>query len=120
MTKDEKAAYWRRRVDGFLTSGLSVKNYCAQEGIAVGTLHYWRKRFVDAVEMRPMINETEGFLLVTLTPARPSVSPVETFSCRQLATTPDPLRPLALAIPQAAIASLPPNNLSLVRRQVSE
>ncbi|MBU2752944.1 IS66 family insertion sequence element accessory protein TnpB [Acidithiobacillus thiooxidans] len=77
MTKDEKAAYWRRRVDRFLTSGLSVKNYCAQEGIAVGTLHYWRKRFVDAVEMRPMINETEGFLPITLTPVRASVSPVE-------------------------------------------
>jgi hypothetical protein len=43
MTKDEKAAYWRPRVDGFLTSGLSVNNYCAQEGIDVGTLHYWQQ-----------------------------------------------------------------------------
>ena len=31
MTKNEKAAYWRQQVDGFQASGLSVKNYCAQE-----------------------------------------------------------------------------------------
>ena len=77
MTKDEKAAYWRRQVDGFLVSGLSVKNYCAQEGIAVATLHYWRKRFADAVEPRPMVHGTEGFLPVTLTTVQPSVPPVE-------------------------------------------
>ncbi|MHB8181534.1 MAG: IS66 family insertion sequence element accessory protein TnpA, partial [Acidithiobacillus ferrivorans] len=50
MTKDEKTAYWRQQVYGFQASGLSVKNYCAQEGIAVATLHYWRKRFADAVQ----------------------------------------------------------------------
>ena len=77
MTKDEKTAYWRRQVDGFLVSGLSVKNYCAQEGIAVATLHYWRKRFADEVEPRPMVHGTKGFLPVTLSPVRPSVSPVE-------------------------------------------
>ena len=52
MTKDEKTAYWRQQVDGFQASGLSAKNYCAQEGIAVATLHYWRKRFADAVERK--------------------------------------------------------------------
>ena len=36
MTKDEKAAYWRQQIGGFQASGLSAKNYCAQEGIAVG------------------------------------------------------------------------------------
>ena len=55
MTKGENTAYWRQQVDGFQASGLSVKNYCAQEGIAVATLHYWRKRFADAVEPRPMV-----------------------------------------------------------------
>ncbi|MDA8246765.1 hypothetical protein [Acidithiobacillus sp.] len=65
MTKDEKIAYWRQQVERFRASGLSVKNYCAQEGIAVATLHYWRKRFADAVEPRPMFNGTEGFLPVT-------------------------------------------------------
>ncbi|MBN6742120.1 IS66 family insertion sequence element accessory protein TnpB [Acidithiobacillus sp. MC6.1] len=77
MTKGEKAAYWRQQVDGFQASGLSVKNYCAQEGIAVATLNHWRKRFADAVEPRPMVHGTEGFLPVTLAPVRLPVSPVE-------------------------------------------
>ena len=77
MTKEEKTAYWRQQVDGFQASGLSAKNYCAQEGIAVATLHYWRKRFADAVEPRPMIHGTKGFLPVTLAPVGPSVSLVE-------------------------------------------
>ncbi|MCR2831165.1 hypothetical protein NR402_12855 [Acidithiobacillus ferrooxidans] len=59
MTKDEKAAYWRQQVDGFQASGLSVKNYCAQEGIAVATLHYWRKRFADAVQSQQRVTGTE-------------------------------------------------------------
>ncbi len=77
MTKDEKVAYWRQKVDGFQASGLSAKDYCAQVGIAVGTLHYWRKRFADAVEPQPMVHGTEGFLPVTLAPARSSTSLVE-------------------------------------------
>ncbi|WP_264318030.1 IS66 family insertion sequence element accessory protein TnpA [Acidithiobacillus caldus] len=40
MTQDEKIAFWRQQVERFRASGLSVKNYCAQEGIAVATLHY--------------------------------------------------------------------------------
>jgi len=45
-----------------------VKNYCAQDGIAVATLHYWRTRFADAVEPPPMVHGTERFLPVTLAP----------------------------------------------------
>ncbi|WP_439711791.1 hypothetical protein [Acidithiobacillus ferrianus] len=39
-------------------------------------MHYWRKRFADALEPRPMVHGTKGFLPVTLAPVRPSVSPV--------------------------------------------
>ncbi|MBU2740033.1 IS66 family insertion sequence element accessory protein TnpA, partial [Acidithiobacillus concretivorus] len=60
MTKEEKATYWRQQVDGFQASGLSVKNYCAQEGIAVATLHYWRKCFAEAVKHQPTGTRTEG------------------------------------------------------------
>ncbi|MDD5002729.1 MAG: hypothetical protein WC934_10455 [Acidithiobacillus sp.] len=74
MTKGEKAAYWRQQVDAFQASGLSVKNYCAQAGVAVATLHYWRKRFADAAGSRLMTAVPEGFLPVTLAPGRPSVS----------------------------------------------
>ena len=47
MTKDEKTTYWWQQIDGFRASGLSVKNYCAQEGIAVAwgmELHHLAER----------------------------------------------------------------------------
>ncbi|WP_439710037.1 IS66 family insertion sequence element accessory protein TnpA [Acidithiobacillus caldus] len=50
MTKGEKIAYWRQRVERFRASELSVKKYCAQEGMAVATLDYLRKRFADSIE----------------------------------------------------------------------
>ena len=77
MTKSEKVAYWRRHVDMQRVSGLSIKNYCAQEGIAVANWYYWRKRFADAVEPQPKTPGTDGFVPVTLTSARSSLSPVE-------------------------------------------
>ncbi|MBU2799575.1 IS66 family insertion sequence element accessory protein TnpB, partial [Acidithiobacillus sp. VAN18-4] len=75
--KEEKRELWRARVEDFRGSGLTVGAYCAREGIAVATLQYWRRRFVDAVEPRPMVHGTEGFLPVTLAPVRLPVSPVE-------------------------------------------
>lgn len=77
MTKEEKVAYWRQQVDEFQASGLSVKHFCARAGIAVATLHYWRKRFAASSEPRSLSASPEGFLPVTLAPVRPSVSPVE-------------------------------------------
>ena len=80
MAKDEKAAkaaYWRQQIEGFQAGGLSVKDYCAQKGIAVANWYYWRKRLADAVEPQPMVQGTEGFLPVTLASARSSISPVE-------------------------------------------
>ena len=68
MTKGEKAAYWRQQVDGFQASGLLVKNSCAQEGIAVATLHYWRKRFSEALLAQSRIMGNPDFLPATLAP----------------------------------------------------
>ena len=77
MRKDEKAAYWRRQVDGQRVSGLSVKEYCQREGIAVATWYYWCKRFTDAQGSRAVVSGRDGFVPVTLKPVSPSVSPVE-------------------------------------------
>ena len=78
MKKEEKVAYWRQQVEGFQASGQSVKNYCAQAGIAVATLYYWRKRFADSAQTPLLSAVPEGFLPVTLAaPVRTPVSPVE-------------------------------------------
>ena len=71
MTKEEKAAYWRQRVEDFQASGLSVKHFCAQAGIAVATLHYWRKRFAGVAATPSLATvRAEGFVPVTLAPVR--------------------------------------------------
>ncbi|WP_215874617.1 IS66 family insertion sequence element accessory protein TnpA [Acidithiobacillus caldus] len=44
MTRQEKVAYWTQRVKDQADSGLSVKQYCAQEEMPVGTLQYWCHR----------------------------------------------------------------------------
>lgn len=77
MTKDEKAAkaaYWRKQIEAFQTSDLSIKDYCAQKGIAVANWYYWRKRLAEA---QPMVRGADGFLPVTLKPAALSTLPVE-------------------------------------------
>lgn len=40
VSKEEE----RRIVEGYATSGMTRREYCAQHGIAVGTLDYWRSK----------------------------------------------------------------------------
>jgi hypothetical protein len=67
MTKEEKAAYWRQQVDLHRASGLSAKAYCAREGLAVATLHYWRKRFGISRQAMAAVPE-ENFVPIHLAP----------------------------------------------------
>jgi hypothetical protein len=47
-SKEEK----RRIVEGYATSGMTRREYCAKQGIAVRTLDYWRlKRKAKLVEV---------------------------------------------------------------------
>lgn len=38
-------------------SGLSIKSYCAQQGIPTGTFHNWKKRYEQAEQ----VSATKGF-----------------------------------------------------------
>ena len=77
MTKEEKAAIWRRRVEEQQDSGLSTKVYCAREGLAVASLHYWRKRLGG--RQREGAVQAPDFMPVTLAPTSPvaPVAPIE-------------------------------------------
>lgn len=82
MTKEERAekvAFWRQQIEGFAGSGLSVKAYCAQQGIAVANWYYWRKRLGNSAESRArvMVSGAEEFLPITLAPNRASIPTVE-------------------------------------------
>ena len=41
----EARATWRRRVEDWKESGLTVREFCVQQGIAEGRFYDWRKRF---------------------------------------------------------------------------
>ena len=41
----EKELYWRELVDRQAGSGLSIREYCAKEGISQPSFFAWRKRF---------------------------------------------------------------------------
>ncbi len=41
---DERVAHWRERFAAHRSSGLSVTDWCASEGIPVNNYYYWRKR----------------------------------------------------------------------------
>ncbi|MBU2788914.1 IS66 family insertion sequence element accessory protein TnpB [Acidithiobacillus sp. VAN18-1] len=71
MMKEEKRELWRARVEDFRGSGLTVGAYCAREGIAVSSLHYWRKRFGGRLQQKSAAEETGPFLPVTLTYTSP-------------------------------------------------
>ncbi len=79
MTKEEKAVYWRQRIEEQSRSGLTIKEYCAREGLAVANLHYWRRRFLSR-EQDPLVVGGEEFLPVTLTSVS-SGAPVEIRLC---------------------------------------
>ncbi|MBU2755421.1 IS66 family insertion sequence element accessory protein TnpB [Acidithiobacillus sp. CV18-2] len=79
MTKKErteKVEFWRQQLEGFLASGLSVKDYCARQGISVANWYYWRKRLGKSSGPRVMISGAEEFLPVRLAEMSSSM-PVE-------------------------------------------
>jgi len=75
MTRQEKVAYWTRQVKDQADSGLSVRQYCAQVGIPVGTLQYWRGRLRATRSSRQQ--GMADFLPVCLAPAGSIANSVE-------------------------------------------
>ncbi len=49
----QKRRIWDARITGYRASGLSVKRFCAQEGVSTHTFYYWTKRLKAASGRRP-------------------------------------------------------------------
>lgn len=47
MTKEEKRIEWKARFDSWKHSGLSVAEWCREEGIKDHQMYYWIHRFKD-------------------------------------------------------------------------
>lgn len=50
----QKRRTWEARITRYRTSGLSVKRFCAQEGVSTHTFYYWTKRLKAASGRRPL------------------------------------------------------------------
>ena len=50
---------WRTRISAQERSGVSVKKFCAQQGLTEQSFYYWRKRLQTPVSMRFALVETE-------------------------------------------------------------
>lgn len=44
MQGDSKRALWSARILEHADSGMTIKFWCAQQGVTEATFHYWRKR----------------------------------------------------------------------------
>lgn len=93
-----RAAQWRKRLERFESSSLSVARFCQRERISVASFYYWRKRFAaqspSPVLPRQTVPSTPAFQPVTVIPTAPA---------------------LAVRLPGGAQLEVPSANLEIVR-----
>ena len=54
MTVEERRAYWEQQVSAQAASGLPVRAWCRQAGVAYGTFSYWRRRMQSESPLAPV------------------------------------------------------------------
>lgn len=54
MTSSEKQTLWASHIEGWRSSGLSQKAYCAKHALSFASFGYWRKRFSKASKLIPV------------------------------------------------------------------
>lgn len=54
MTREERRGYWEQRLAVQAASGLSVRAWCHQEGVAYATFTYWRRRLQSDAAVAPL------------------------------------------------------------------
>jgi hypothetical protein len=61
-------AVWRERIRQQEASGLTIEQFCSQQGIARSKFHAWKRRFrlANAAEPRPALPSPSSFLPVTV------------------------------------------------------
>ena len=61
-------ALWRERIRRQEASGLTIEQFCSQEGIARSKFHAWKRRFrlADVADQRPALPSPSSFLPVTV------------------------------------------------------
>src|SRR5215475_806738 len=66
-------ALWRERLRRQVESGLTIAQFCAQEGLSTATFHSWKRRLrlSELADSLPAPLAPPAFLPVTIRPAEP-------------------------------------------------
>ena len=61
-------AVWRERIGRQEASGLTIEQFCSQEGIARSKFHAWKRRFhlMESPDHRPALPAPSAFVPVTV------------------------------------------------------
>lgn len=57
---DTRGEYWRERIAAQERSGLSVQQFCKEQGLNNPSFYYWRKRLRQQTPVRFALVETAG------------------------------------------------------------
>lgn len=53
MNVDERTKLWQRRVEDFMTGGLTVEAWCKANGVGKSTLYKWKKKLAGVISPEP-------------------------------------------------------------------
>ena len=70
-SQEEQRQFWQMAIETWRSSGLSVRNFCKQEGLSTSALYSWRKKLDqsnDAVEEA----SSPAFIEVTMPENKPA------------------------------------------------
>ena len=56
LKKEDRRQYWQQRLEHFISSGLSQKQYVKQHKVSLGSLHKWSK--ILSIPLNPSMNES--------------------------------------------------------------
>ena len=71
----ERHAEWRKRLERFTRSGLTVARFCDGERASVASFYYWRKKLGQTASGRRTPSRPGLFRQVTVVPAPPAMAP---------------------------------------------
>lgn len=73
-SKNDQRQFWQMVLETFQSSGLSIRQFCRQEGLSAASFYSWRKRLTKADEPKAdteKASPSESFIQVTLPTDKP-------------------------------------------------
>lgn len=65
MSRQERLADWSERIVACRNSGMSVRRWCQEHGVAEKTYYYWQRRLFEALSRKQQEGVTPAFAEVT-------------------------------------------------------